>query len=55
VPPEISRLLMRWLPRLVVLVLRRDQAKDAGILILRHENAVLRPRRCWTGRAEARH
>jgi hypothetical protein len=40
---------MRRLPGLVVLALRRDQAKDAGILIFRHENAVLRPPRCWTG------
>src|ERR1039458_583255 len=33
---------MRWLFELFVLVFRRNQAKDAELLVLRHENAVLR-------------
>ena len=39
---EIACLLMRRLFGLAVLVLRGDQEKDAELLVLRHENAVLR-------------
>jgi putative transposase len=39
---KIVCLLMRWLFGLAVLVLRGDQARDAELLVLRHENAVLR-------------
>ena len=39
---KISYLLMRWLFELFMLVFRRNQAKDAELLVLRHENAVLR-------------
>ena len=41
-PLKIAYLLMCWLFGLVVLVFRGDQAKDAELLVLRHENAVLR-------------
>jgi putative transposase len=41
VPLKISYLLMRWLFGLLVLMFRRDQAKDAELLVLRHQNAVL--------------
>jgi hypothetical protein len=34
--------LMRWLFGLLVLVFRGDRAKNAGLLVLRHENAVRR-------------
>jgi hypothetical protein len=44
---KISYLLMRWLFGLVALVFRGDRAKDAELLVLRHENAVLR----WNGSA----
>jgi hypothetical protein len=42
VPLKIAYLLMRWLFGLVALVFRGDRAKDAELLVLRHENAVLR-------------
>jgi putative transposase len=44
VPLKISYLLMRWLFGLVVLVFRGDGSKEAELLVLRHENAVLRRR-----------
>jgi hypothetical protein len=39
---KIACLLMRWLFGLAVLIFRGDQAKNAELLVLRHENAVLR-------------
>ncbi len=39
---KIFYLLMRWLFGLTVLVFRGDRAKNAELLVLRHENAVLR-------------
>jgi putative transposase len=39
---KIVCLLMRWLLSLAILVVRGDQEKDAELLVLRHENAVLR-------------
>jgi len=39
---KIAYLLMRWLMSLGVLVFRGDAAKEAELLVLRHENAVLR-------------
>ncbi len=39
---KIACLLMRWLSSLAVLMSRGDREKDAGLLVLRHENAVLR-------------
>jgi hypothetical protein len=42
VPLKIIYLLVRRVLGLVVLVFRTDLAKDAELLVLRHENAVLR-------------
>jgi hypothetical protein len=39
---KIVCLLMRWLLSLAVLAARGDRAKNAELLVLRHENAVLR-------------
>jgi putative transposase len=39
---KVACLLMRWLFSLAVVVVRGDQAKSAELLVLRHENAVLR-------------
>jgi hypothetical protein len=39
---KIVCLLVRQLPGLGVLVFGKDVAKDAELLVLRHENAVLR-------------
>jgi putative transposase len=39
---KIVYLFMRWSFGLAVLVVRGDRAKDAELLVLRHENAVLR-------------
>jgi putative transposase len=39
---QITCLLMRWTFGLAVLTFRQDQAKNAELLVLRHENAVLR-------------
>jgi putative transposase len=39
---KIVCLFMRWLFGLAVLVVRSDRAKDAELLVLRHENVVLR-------------
>jgi putative transposase len=39
---KITYLLMRWTFGLAVLTFRQDQAKNAELLVLRHENAVLR-------------
>jgi len=41
-PLKIVYLLMRWLFSLVALVFRGDRTKDAELLVLRHENVVLR-------------
>ena len=41
-PLKIIYLLVRRVLGLVVLVFRTDLAKDAELLVLRHENAVLR-------------
>jgi hypothetical protein len=50
---KIACLLMRWSFGLIALVFRGDHAKDAELLVLRHENAVLRRdvgRHCCVGR-----
>ncbi len=39
---KVAYLLMRWLFGLAVLAVRGDQLKDAELLMLAHENAVLR-------------
>jgi hypothetical protein len=39
---KIVCLLMRWLFNLAVVVVRGDGEKNAELLVLRHENAVLR-------------
>ena len=39
---KIVCLLMRWLFSLAVLASLGDRAKNAELLVLRHENAVLR-------------
>jgi hypothetical protein len=39
---KIFYLLLRWLFGLAVLAFRGDQAKDAELLVLLHENAALR-------------
>ena len=49
---KIFYLLLRWLFGLAVLAFRGDQAKDAELLVLRHENAVLRLAR-WAGAVRA--
>ena len=41
-PLKIVCMLMRWSFGLTVLVFRGDRAKDAELVVLRHENAVLR-------------
>jgi hypothetical protein len=44
VPFKIIYLVVRLVAALAVLVFRRDLAKEAELLVLRHENAVLRRR-----------
>jgi hypothetical protein len=39
---KVACLLMRWSFGLAVLMFRGGQAKDAELLVLRHENAMLR-------------
>ena len=39
---SILYLLVRWLLGLTAVLVRRDLSKDAELLVLRHENAVLR-------------
>jgi hypothetical protein len=50
---KVTCLLMRWTFGLAVLMFRGDQAKNAELLVLRHENAVLR-RHTWAGAVRAR-
>jgi hypothetical protein len=40
---KIAYLLMRWSFNVTVLVFRGDEARDAEILMLRHENAAAAP------------
>jgi hypothetical protein len=49
VPLKIAYLMMRWLCGLAALMLGGDRAKNAGLLVLRHENAVMRRQagRAW--------
>jgi putative transposase len=42
VPLKVIYLIVRLVAALAVLVFRRDLAKEAELLVLRHENAVLR-------------
>jgi len=42
VPLKIIYLIARLVSALAILVFRRDLAKEAELLVLRHENAVLR-------------
>ena len=42
VPLKIIYLIVRLVAALAVLVFRRDLAKEAELLVLRHENGVLR-------------
>jgi putative transposase len=42
VPLKIIYLIVRLVSALAILVFRRDLAKEAELLVLRHENAVLR-------------
>jgi putative transposase len=43
---KIVYLLVRRILGLAALLFREDQAKDTELLVLRHENAVLRRRTC---------
>ena len=45
---KIVYLLVRRILGLAVLISRSDLAKDAELLVLRHENAVLRRQACRT-------
>ena len=45
-PLKIVCLLMRWLFNLAILVIRGSRAKNAELLALRHENAVLHRNAC---------
>jgi hypothetical protein len=49
---KIVYLLMRWLFGLIVLVFRGDEARDAELLALRHENAVLRHHEAGCGTSQ---
>ncbi|HEY5356704.1 MAG TPA: hypothetical protein VIJ82_03290 [Streptosporangiaceae bacterium] len=41
-PLKIAYLLLRWLFGLTVLVFRGDRAKDAELLVVRHEALIVR-------------